>query len=109
MCQYVGTEQFMGAVAFCKLKKKDKKRISLKELNRISTIVKQDVRKNYDTVLSISSADIFTTISNYASCFSINNYSVIFKGNEDLYDSYFLAGMFKPVRNALESAINKIL
>lgn len=108
MCQYVGTEQFMGAVAVCKMENDDKE-ISLGELNKISSVVQKNVRESADAVLSVSGTDIFATVYNYASCYSMKNHNISFKGERELYDSYFLAGMLKSVRKALETAVNDAL
>lgn len=106
MCQYVGTEQFMGAVAYSFAQKK-RNCVSLSDLNKIFTIVENDIRNSVDAVLCLSGADVFSVIQSYESCYSLKGESISFKGTEDLYDSYFLAGMQKSVREALESAVCK--
>lgn len=109
MCQYVETEQFLGAVAYQTIGNAtdDEKAISLTELNRISSFVEKEIRKSVDAVLSFSGAGVFSTISNYASCYVMKNYEISFTRSKEIYDSYFLAGMNIPVRKALENAITK--
>jgi hypothetical protein len=103
--RHLQADNFIGTL-FIKLLKENKTEISLKELNEIEKELDKELRKNNDTLIYVSTDDIYTIINTY-NFFKLNNREGIIKLSDysieryndnkeeflDILDSYFQAGI----------------
>jgi hypothetical protein len=104
MCQYLKTEQFMGAVA-SKYVSDGKENISLEELARMEKKADKEIRTKHDAILCVSTNDVYSTAANYTDLFSIKDDKLKFTGKQETYETYFLSGLPSKVRKTLIAAV----
>ena len=112
--RYLETEQLLGTIFYCLLKENIYE-MNLNDLNDLIEKIDRALRKENETILNISSKEIFITIERYNDFFYMNNNIImlqkdllnIFKRTETIkkIDDYFVLGIPNDIKTTLKETI----
>ena len=112
--RYLETEQLLGTIFYCLLKENIYE-MNLNDLNDLIEKINRALRKENETILNISSKEIFITIERYNDFFYMNNNIImlqkdllnIFKRTETIkkIDDYFVLGIPNDIKTTLKETI----
>lgn len=112
--RYLETEQLLGTIFYCLLKENIYE-MNLNDLNDLTEKIDRALRKENETILNISSKEIFITIERYNDFFYMNNNIImlqkdllnIFKRTETIkkIDDYFVLGIPNDIKTTLKETI----
>ena len=112
--RYLETEQLLGTIFYCLLKENIYE-MNLNNFNDLIEKIDRALRKENETILNISSKEIFITIERYNDFFYMNNNIImlqkdllnIFKRTETIkkIDDYFVLGIPNDIKTTLKETI----
>ena len=112
--RYLEAEQLLGAI-FYFLLEENICEINLNDFNDLTEKIDRALRKENETILNISSKEIFIAIERYNDFFYMNNDNImlqkdllnIFKRTETIkkIDDYFVLGIPKDIKTTLKETI----